>query len=232
MASSDGKQATMYLLVLIVAILSFSFNEPSDARIWHLVQYLTIIIVTIGWAYITMVMNEATQSQKDEQQAKLNEAISLAGSQTGVSQTWWNDVGSLLNKITLAVIVWIVSAVFHSIYFAYPDSIFEYFSVILTNYWHYILDNYSEKQIFIIGVFGSEFLTYWVVGLLYAFLDLTRPSLIAPFKIQQNWVLTFEQFKKAALVSVITVSLLFIVFVILHNNYNANLRIFFFLFCF
>ena len=200
MTSPDAGSATRYLIILVVVILSFSFNEPQDSKYWHLFQCFTIIIVTAGWAYMTMLMNQPSSSDKEEQQEKLDEAITLAGSQTGVSQEWWDNVGSLISKLLTVGIVWITSGILHSIYFAYPDSIYEYFGSILTNYWHYILDNYSQKTIFIIGVFGAEFATYWIVGLGYAFLDLTRPSLIVPFKIQQDWTLTWEQFKKAALV--------------------------------
>ena len=44
----------------------------------------------------------------------------------------------------------------------------------------------------------ADYITYWVIGLSYAVLDLTRPKWAEPFKVQNNFHLTKEEFVKAA----------------------------------
>ncbi|ETO04157.1 hypothetical protein RFI_33241, partial [Reticulomyxa filosa] len=73
--------------------------------------------------------------------------------------------------------------------------------------------------IFVWGTFLGEFIMFWVVGLAYAYLDLYRPSLIAPFKVQQNYVLSREDFLIAVRVALRNQALVLVVIYFLWDIY-------------
>ena len=121
--NSYGHEASIYFILLIVGVLSFSFTEPENCRIWHGVQFGAIFALTLGWGYITMILNQPTNAQKQQEQQNLQKAIPLAGD-SGVTQEWYNQMGDVLSKISVAGVTWIISFIAHSIIYSYPDSVF------------------------------------------------------------------------------------------------------------
>lgn len=167
-----GHEASIYFILLIVGILSFSYNEPANSRVWHGVQFGLIFAITLGWGYVTMILNQPTNAQKQQEQENLQKAIPLAGD-SGVTQQWYNQMGDILSKISVAAVTWIISAVVHSMIYSYPDSVFEHFGTMIQAKWENdILQNYSHKTIFIAGVWLSDFIVFWAFGLAYAFLGM------------------------------------------------------------
>eukprot|EP01084_Bolivina_argentea_P062575 114450_1 len=213
-----GSMSSKYLIILCVGILSFSWTEPENQHTMHIFQFILIFILTLMWSYVTIKLNTPTATEKQHEQDNINKAISMAGD-TGVTQDWYNQIGKILNNLTIALGTWLASTIIHSIIFAYPDSILTIFANKLQNNWEYILNTYSHKQIFVIGIFLSDLITFWVFGLGYAFLDLTRPKLLLPFKVQQDFSLTKEEFFKAMTRAIINQFLVFVVIWFLWDIY-------------
>eukprot|EP01083_Nonionella_stella_P203701 743082_1 len=137
-----GPMSLKYLIILVVGILSFSWTEPENQHAMHIFQFAGIFILTLMWSYVTIKLNTPTATEKQHEQDNLNKAVSMAGD-TGVTQDWYNQIGKVLNNITIALGSWAASFIIHSILFAYPNSMFEVLAISMQNYWEHILNTYT-----------------------------------------------------------------------------------------
>jgi len=210
--------SVLYSLLCIIAVLGVSFNEPADAHRMHSIQYITLLIVTFTFLYFASGLNKPTQAAEEQQQQELQQAISLAGN-TGVTQEWYDQMGTLLNKITTVAVIALVIIMLDSIRISSPLSVWEHFAQSCENQWVYLLNTYSQKTLFVWGTFLGEFTAFWVVGLGYAYLDLYLPPLMVPFKVQQNFVLSREDFLLAVRVALRNQALVLVVVYFLWDIY-------------
>eukprot|EP01084_Bolivina_argentea_P025186 46841_1 len=200
MASLEGKQSLIYLLLLIYGILSFSWTEPSSSFAWHCGQYFLIVTISLFWIYVTYNLIQKTPQQKQTEQNKLNQAIQIDGNK-GVTQQWFNDISNHLTTILVAFVTMIGTSIIHGIITAYPNSPEYNISTHTQQAWSYIANTLSHKQLFL-GIWFLDVIPFWAVGLLYSYIDWKKPPLLTPFKIQPDYYVSKEDWIKCAKVTI------------------------------
>jgi sterol desaturase/sphingolipid hydroxylase (fatty acid hydroxylase superfamily) len=157
-------------------------------------------LTTIAWFIVFISLDKETPEQKQERTARLNQAIPLAGN-TGVSQQWYDTVGSYLHDLLLGICVAVGTLLAHSIYTSYPNSVWQHSTFLEETVWGYMLANFSHKTLFVYVLWGLDFVAFWALSGIYAYLDFTRPAFLLPFKIQENVKISPERYLSAVKVA-------------------------------
>ena len=182
MASLEGTQSLIYLVLLISGILSFSWNQPENTLTWHMVQYGFILILTAFWGYVSLQLIRKTPQQRGQEKAKLDEAISLDNGKSGVTQLWYQEISNALTCLLVSLCTFLATTMLHGVINAYPNSPEYNLWHTANSVWAIVVNKFNHKTLFmLIWVFDVG--TYWAVGLAYSYLDFMRPSLLMPFKV-------------------------------------------------
>eukprot|EP01084_Bolivina_argentea_P025185 46839_1 len=200
MASLAGKQALIFLLLLLYGILGFSWTGPADAFRWHCGQYFVIVIVSFFWIFVTYNLVQKTAQQKQVEKDKLNEAIQIDGNK-GVTQEWFNEISSIFTTLLVSGITIIATSMVHAIVTAYPNSPEFNINTNGAKIWAYIANTFSHKTLYLfIWVFDVVF--FWAVALPYSYIDWKKPALLMPFKIQPDYFVPWDDWIKCVKITI------------------------------
>ena len=191
----------------MVAVLCGTFRWDPQEPAFHNFQFFCLFFVTfLPWAYITMQLSKpAASSNKNRGQSRLKQALTTYPKQCaarGVTTSWYTQVAKVFNYLQSALVAVVVLALVAGVAFAIPETVAARIQDALQSCWAMCLAKYTHKQLFLVGVFGSFFLSFWLVCGFYLILDLTRPALILQLKVQTDFVLT-----KKGLATVCTLAL-------------------------
>ena len=155
-----------YLLngALVYTLVTQQFNQ------W---QFYTLSLYCGLWSILAVIYSKTNEI---ERKTRLEQAIPL--SRGLIKESWYNIMDIFCVNYRLVFYILIICSVFEMTQISLVDKV--------SDGWIYILKHYSQKDIFVNGIFGIHIIVFWVGSILHAILDFTCPKSIRIYKIQDD----------------------------------------------
>eukprot|EP00756_Hemistasia_phaeocysticola_P049253 Hpha_TRINITY_DN23702_c0_g1::TRINITY_DN23702_c0_g1_i1::g.93270::m.93270/K07750/E1.14.13.72, SC4MOL, ERG25; methylsterol monooxygenase len=192
MGSWAGTAGT-YVLVLAVVIMSYDFSYLTAV---HIVQLGIMIVALIGWVLGSSRLSAmAAKKEEPGRQQRLKQAMALP-SDIQVSQEWYTQATKLFKKILQSVGVAAALIVVATVVLAAKrgTSALHLLGDELNQIWLGVTQRHEPREIFVWGTWLAHMVSYWGASLIFAAIDFTRPSVLMPFNIHPNRVVTVKEF--------------------------------------
>jgi sterol desaturase/sphingolipid hydroxylase (fatty acid hydroxylase superfamily) len=192
---SPRQLASVTAGALLVWPLTFCYKDLAPLDTPNQLRLALLATLGLYWLHVARRLSEPTPEQEAERARRLAKAIPMAG-QIGISQRWYEQASALISAgqtmigTTAALVIVILVAA------AAPLSALEWASQTASELWRQLLDTHTEKQLFVHGIAACFFISYYGLGLTFLALDLIRPALLLPFKIQEDFKICWADMAK------------------------------------
>lgn len=187
---SPAQIAFATAVALLAWPLTFCYQDVAPLDTANKLRLSLLAALGLYWVHVARRLSEPTPEQVAERARRLAKAVPMAGA-TGVSEGWYDQAAGLVGAAQTTVATAAALAVAGLVAASAPSSALEWASETLTGVWHHLLETHSEKDLFIHGIAACFFVSYYGMGLVFLVLDMTRPALLIPFKIQEDFKLSW-----------------------------------------
>ena len=203
MGFGPSSLASILVVALATYLLSTPFKPPGDPQAAHAAQLLDLLAATVYYLPAASSLANPTPATQRRREFRLKQAAATPlGERNGITSAWYKDAQIMINSCRTRLVILAASLLLVGMVITYPSSsVVGGFCRQVTFAWEFLHDQFSPKSLFVYGVFSVFFVAFWATSLLFAALDFTRPSVLLPFKIQQDFVLTKAAFAKAVLLA-------------------------------
>jgi len=191
--------AVEYVVVLIVVIMSYDFSYLTAV---HVAQMGILLLALILWILTSSKLSAmVTKQQEKGRQQRLKQALALS-SETRISQEWYTQATKVTKKVVQSLGVAVVLIVVATVVLAFErgTSALHLIGDELSQAWLGVTQRYEAREIFVWGTWLCHMVSYWGASLIFAAIDFTRPSVLMPFNIHPDRVVTLKEFCGTSLV--------------------------------
>ena len=198
----------MIALGITTCVLALGPPEGKGAAPgWHWFQIGSIFTLAACWLHVTETLAKPSAGCERERQERVQRACARGGV-VGLSQEWVCKNEDALSTLTgvaakAALGTWAIALVC-----AYPSSVVSTLGQTFQAAWTDMRGKYSGETLWLAVTTGIHVVVFWPIGVASAILELWRPAVLEPYKIQQDKRLTVRELLKASSLAVVNQGLL------------------------
>lgn len=190
-------------------LLSFDSTIIAPVSFGNAVRLSLLALIALGWVLAARALAHPTAAEIATEKANLAKAIAIDGGQSGVTQEWYSSAEARLESTRNFLGTGVGLLVILAVGKAWPHAAFAQTAEAVHHIWVDLLDSYTPFELYVGGIFLCFIIPYYSMTIVFAILDFSRPTFLEPFKIQQDYHLTWADFLKCFSLSLLNQVIMF-----------------------